>query len=220
MTQPDKIINQEVLRPVGQTALLSCGILGPLIFLIVYFTFGSVSPDFDMMRQPIGRLELMDYGWIQSANFIVYGLFTCAFAVGLRNELQSGPGVILLPLLQVFAASGMIMLGIFIHEPVHTYVSIFLTVSLVAGFWLFARRFAGNPQWKRWVVSTNLCAFSMIMLSVLYWYAHHVDSPIAGIFEHLLIAVRMVWLVVFILKLLWGSSLAEVEGVEESPYTK
>lgn len=214
MAQPDKIINQEVLRPVGQTALLSCGILGPLIFLIVYFTFGSVSPDFDMLRQPVGRLELVDYGWIQSGNFIVYGLFTCAFAVGLREELQNGPGIVMLPLLQVLTAAGMILLGLFIHEPVHTYASIFLTVMLVAGFLLFARRFAANPTWKRWVVPTNLCAFGMIMLSVLYWYANDIDSPVAGIFEQLLIAIRMVWLVVFILKLLWGNSLAQVDTAD------
>lgn len=211
MTEPDKIINREVFRPVGQTALLSCGILGPLIFLIVYFIFGSVSPDFDMLRQPLGRLELVDYGWIQSANFIVYGLFTCAFALGLRDELQSGPSLIKLPLLQVLTAVAMILLGIYIHEPVHTYASVFLSATLVAGFLLFAHRFANNPQWKGWVVPTNLCAFGIIMLSVLYWYANDIDSPIAGVFEQLLIAIRMIWLVAFILKLLWGSSMTELE---------
>lgn len=214
MLHREEIIQGGVIRPFVQILLLSCGILGPLIFLIVYFTFGSISPDFDMLRQPIGRLELMDYGWIQSANFVVYGLLTCAFALGLNIELHGGRGAIMLPLLHVLAAIGMILLGLFIHEPAHTYASIFSTVSLVTSFWLFAQRFAGSThEWKRWVFYTNLCAFGLVMLSVVYWYALHINSPYAGIFEHLVIAVRMIWLVAFIVKLLCGATLAQPDDI-------
>jgi hypothetical protein len=197
-----------LLRPLWHISLLFCGILGPVIFFVVYFIFGSISPDFDMLRQPIGRLELLHYGWIQSLNFIVYGLFTVAFALGLRAELQSGLGVTLLPLLHVFIAASMILLGLFIHEPVHTYISIFSTVTIVAGFWLFARRFAGNPQWKHWDTCTNLCGFMVMLFSFLYWYTCNTGSHYAGLFEHAIVATRTIWLGTFILKLIGGSTLA------------
>jgi len=199
--------NTIVLRNFWHVALLACGLIGPLTFLVIYLIFGEVSPDFDMLRQPIGRLELVDYGWIQSANFIVFGLFTCAFAIGLRIELRRGFGVNLLPLCHVLTALGMIALGLFIHEPVHTYASIFLTVSLFANFILFALRFAGDPRWKGWAFYSRLCAFAIIILSVLYWYAHHIDSPYAAVFEQLLVVIRLVWMTIFILKLLGGQRL-------------
>ena len=200
--------NEIRLRSFWHAAFLTCGLIGPLIFLMVYFTFGEVSPDFDMLRQPIGRLELMDYGWIQSANFIVFGLFTIAFATGLRMELQSGFGVNLLPMLHVLTALGMVLLGIYIHEPAHTYASLFLLISLVGNFLLFARRFADDPRWRRWSWYTLSCAFAIVALSVLYWHFHHIDNPYAGVFEHLIIMIRLVWFSFFILRLLWGQSLS------------
>ena len=85
--------------------------------MIAYFTFGQVSPDFDMLRQPIGRLELMRYGWIQSANFIVFGIFISALLLAYDWSYAK----LLLPWSQAFIAFGMILLGIFIHEPAHTF---------------------------------------------------------------------------------------------------
>ena len=209
MINPSKTVPDGILfRPVWHTALLFCGILGPLVFLFIYFTFGSISPDFDMLRQPVGRLELMDYGWIQSANFIVYGLFTCAFAMGLRAELHSGAYIALLPLLHVVIAASMVLLGLFIYEPAHTYFSIFSAGSIVASLLLFARRFKVSPQWKQWAAYTDLCAFGIIFLSLMYWYFNHNGNPYAAVFEHVIIAIRMVWLVAMIVKLLWGSTLA------------
>ena len=210
MDQPSVPGNTVVLRSFWHAALLTCGLIGPLIFLVVYFTFGQVSPNFDMLRQPIGRLELVDYGWIQSANFIVFGLFTCAFAMGLRIELQSGFGVDLIPVFHILTALGMITLGVFIHEPAHTYASILMLIPLIASFLLFARRFAGDPRWKGWAFYSRLCAFTIVILSVSYWYAHHINSPYAGIFEHLLILIRLVWMTVFILKLLGGQRLTAI----------
>ncbi|HEY4197137.1 MAG TPA: DUF998 domain-containing protein [Mucilaginibacter sp.] len=203
---PPKVI----LRTFWHTALLFCGILGPLIFLIVYFTFGQVSPDFDMLRQPIGRLELMKYGWIQSVNFIVFGLFIIAFAFGLRIELKAGFAVNLLPLSQIFIALGMILLGLFIHEPDHTYASMISSAALIISLLLFARRFAVDIRWRGWATSTALCAISITTLIACFWYAGKLDSPYAGVFEHLVVVVHFTWLIAFDLTLLWGRRLAPV----------
>ena len=204
MDQPGKITDRVILRTFWHTALLFCGILGPLIFLIAYFTFGQLSPDFDMLRQPIGRLELMQYGWIQSANFIVFGLFISAFAFGLRLEL----GANLLPWSQAFIAFGMILLGIFIHEPAHTFASLISSAALITSFLLFARRFAADARWRGWATYAGLCAVSMAILMFSYWYAHKVDSPYAGVFEHMVVFIHFTWLAGFVLTLLWGRRLA------------
>src|SRR5260370_26868348 len=102
MDQPDIKVDEVIPRTFWHTAVLLCGIIGPVLFVIVYFTFGDIAPDYDMLRQPIGGLELIDYGWIQSLNFIVFGLSIAAFGIGLRIELRSGFGVNALPLFHLF----------------------------------------------------------------------------------------------------------------------
>lgn len=210
MPQPVTTTNKVMLRSFWHVALLFCGILGPLIFLIVYFTFGDISPDFDMLRQPIGDLELMSYGWIQSVNFVIYGLFTCAFGIGLYKELQSGFGLYTLPATQICLGLSAILLGIFIHEPAHTYISFLSAAPLVISFLLFARRFAIDPGWKGWAVYGNLCALASVLFMFLYWYTNKHNFAYAGIFEHMIIITRMVWLAVFVLELLNGRRLAAV----------
>src|SRR3978361_1367245 len=143
MNNPEIVNKPVLLRPFWQTALIFCGILGPLFFLIVYFTFGSISPDFDMLRQPLGDLQLINYGWIQSANFILLGIFMFAYAVGLRMELQSGFGHNAIPAAHCCTALGAIMLGIFVKEPVHTYATAFVATSIIVSLFLFAGRFRG-----------------------------------------------------------------------------
>jgi hypothetical protein len=212
MSNPEIVNKPVLLRPLLQTAFIFCGILGPLFFLIVYFTFGSVSPDFDMLRQPVGDLQLINYGWIQSANFILFGIFVFAYAVGLRMELESGFGCNAIPAAHMCIALGAIMLGIFVKKPVHIYASIFVVASIVVSLFLFARRFKGDPRWKGWTVATSLCAVAVIALAVLYWHANHTKSNFSGVFERMLVAIRSIWTLVFILKLLYGTRLKPVES--------
>ncbi|HZX57981.1 MAG TPA: DUF998 domain-containing protein, partial [Mucilaginibacter sp.] len=99
--------------------LMCLGASGSILFNIVYFAFGAVTPNYDELRQPIGNLELASHGWIQSANFIALGIFVALFAIGLRKELAGGFGATMLPLLHFLTAFGLILMGVFIHEPAH-----------------------------------------------------------------------------------------------------
>jgi len=82
MNQPDTTVIESVPRTFWHSAFLCCGIIGAVLFNIVYFSFGAISPHYDMMRQPIGDLAHLHHGWIQSANCLVTGLFICVFALG------------------------------------------------------------------------------------------------------------------------------------------
>ncbi|MGZ3836587.1 MAG: DUF998 domain-containing protein, partial [Mucilaginibacter sp.] len=175
----------QIPRSLLQKSLLLCGAIGPVLFVFVYFTFGEIAPDYDMIRQPVGGLELLDHGWIQSLNFIVFGFTTCAFAAGLRRELRGGFGATMLPLFHVFTAIGMLLLGVFIHEPVHTYACIATFVPMLICFLLFARRFADDNRWDGWATYTLLSVIFMAALIVLYWATSNLDNSYAGIFEHL-----------------------------------
>ncbi|MGZ3766975.1 MAG: DUF998 domain-containing protein, partial [Mucilaginibacter sp.] len=135
---------------------------------------------------------------------------TCAFAAGLRRELLGGFGATMLPLFHVFSAIGMLLLGVFIHEPEHTYACIATFVPMLICFLLFARRFADDNRWDGWATYTLLSVIFMAALIVLYWATSNLDNSYAGIFEHLFVMTRLVWMILFVMTLLDGRRLTPV----------
>jgi hypothetical membrane protein len=217
MNQPDTGAEHVIDRPGWHTALLSCGILGAVLFTTVYFCFSVIAPNYFMMRQPISDLQLQPYGWIQSVNYIIAGLLVWAFAAGLRKELVSGFGAVSIPLLHVLTGLGAILLGLFTDRQVQLYIGAFTFFALLASFFLLARRFAANPNWKGWARATVLTTIFMIVLTGLFinGMIHH--RPFAGVLERLAVITRLVWLFFFTAKLLGGRSLARPAEVELEP---
>ena len=100
--------------------LASGAIAGPL-FTITWILEGATRANYDPLRHPVSSLALGEYGWMQSANFIVAGLLTLAFAIGLRLALSSQKGSTWGPLLVAVWAIGLIGAGVFITDPVSGY---------------------------------------------------------------------------------------------------
>ncbi len=90
--------------------------VGPALFNATYLIEGATRPDYDAWRQPMSALSLGDGGWIQIANFIVFGLLIGCFAVGLRTDLVRGVSAIWAPLLQGLVALGLIIDGAFVQD--------------------------------------------------------------------------------------------------------
>ena len=75
-------------RTVVTKTLLACGAIAGLLFVLVFLLEGATRADYDPLRHPVSSLALGDYGWVQSANFVVAGLLTLAFSVGLRRVFR------------------------------------------------------------------------------------------------------------------------------------
>jgi hypothetical membrane protein len=210
MDQPVIMANESIPRTFWHTTFLCCGLLGSILFNVIYFSFGIMAVQYNMMSQPIGDLELIRYGWVQSANFIMFGLAAGALAIAFRKELQSGFGVTLIPLVYWLTAVGAILMGVFINEPAHTYISVLTFVTLPISFLLFSGRFSGDPRWRGWATYTNMATLLMLLFFIIFWFARINQRPYAGIYERLIIVVRLVWIVVFVLKLFGGRRLAPV----------
>jgi len=55
---------------------------------VVFLVEGVVHPEYNAWRDYVSDLSLGRQGWVQMANFVVFGLLMLAFAVGLRRARQ------------------------------------------------------------------------------------------------------------------------------------
>jgi hypothetical protein len=71
---------------VGTRTLLICGAIAGPLFTVAWLVEGATRADYSPLRHPVSSLALGEFGWTQVANFIVTGLLTLAFAVGLGGR--------------------------------------------------------------------------------------------------------------------------------------
>ncbi|HVB04451.1 MAG TPA: DUF998 domain-containing protein [Chitinophagaceae bacterium] len=194
-------------RSASQLILLGCGIAGSLFFNCTYLILAALHPGFSSLKQTISDLELVHHGWMQSANFIIFGGFNFLFAAGLRNELKNGFGSAVIPGFQVMVGIGLVFCGIFIHDPFHTIATLVSFISGVILFFLFARRFYGLKKWKGWIAySISSAVLMMIMLAQFGNAMHHGGD--AGLFERLSVLIRSTWTILFVVRIFRGLSLS------------
>lgn len=163
-----------------------------------------------MIHEPISRLQLQPYGWIQSANYIIFGLSICSFAIALRKELISGFGSITIPFFHVLTGLGAIVLGLRLDHQIQFYTRGIIFLSLIMSLLLLTRRFSAAPQWRGWATYTALTVSLMIVLGALLIYSTSHQGNLTGVFERLIVITRLVWLIFFITRLLGSRSLAPV----------
>ncbi|WP_328329080.1 DUF998 domain-containing protein [Kribbella sp. NBC_00382] len=93
--------------------LLYCGLLAGPLFVLTFLIEGMFKGDgYDSLRHPVSSLALGDHGWIQTANFLVAGALTIAFALGLWRQARLG--AVLVGIWGV----GLLGAGLFTTDPV------------------------------------------------------------------------------------------------------
>ena len=217
--------NQSRDYPFTIRLLIACGVIGPLLLILIMLIEGATRPGYDAWRMAGSALSLSDQGWMQIANFIVSGLLILGFAVGVRQTLRSGRGATWGPILLAIVGIGLIVAGVFVTDPaygyppgtppgpaVHTTLhgSIHFFIGGVAFFsclpascFVLARRFAGDPQWKGWAASSVAAGVLMLAFFVAYAaVAAKVQGGPAGFLERVSIGIGVVWMALFALRLL------------------
>jgi hypothetical membrane protein len=196
--------------------LLSCGVIGGPLFVAAFLVEGATRANYDPLRHPVSSFALGDSGWTQSANFIVAGLLTLAFAAGLRRALRSGKGSTWGPLLVGVWAVGLLGAGVFVTDPVsgyppgapdrlagyswhgalHDLFSGPAFVALAAACFVFGRRFAARGE-RGWAVYSAVSGLVFVITFVLAsagfgQAASLVDM--AGLLQRVAVAVGFGWL--------------------------
>jgi Protein of unknown function (DUF998) len=201
--------------------LLTCGVVGPVLFNGAYLVEGATRPGYEAWRQAVSALSLGDGGWMQITNFIVFGLLIGCFAAGLRAALVPGVGATWAPLLQGLVALGLVVAGVFVQDPtpgyppgalvttpsvhglVHLFATILTLTARAAWCFVMARRFAREPLWRGWATYSIATGILMMVFLAAFGMAM-ADSGPAGLFERLALIVTSLLTALLAVRLLAG----------------
>jgi hypothetical membrane protein len=208
--------------------LLACGVIAGPLFVGAFLLEGATRADYDPLRHPVSSLALGDLGWTQTANFIVAGLLTLAFSIGLRRALRPGKGSTWGPLMVGVWAIGLIGAGIFPTDPVSGYppgapdrlsgyswhgalhdgFSLPAFLALTAACFVFGRRFAarGERGWAAYSAATGVAFVVAFVLSSAGFGQADGLVDLAGLFQRAAVNAGFGWLALLAAHLLGGVS--------------
>jgi hypothetical protein len=207
--------------------LIACGAIGPLLFILVFLLEGATRPGYSAWHNFVSSLSLSDQGWMQIANFLVCGLLSLCFAVGLRRVLRTGKGSIWGPILLGVFGLGLIVAGIFVTDPslgyppgthgsgpqtlhgtIHGLAGLIVFSSVAAASFVMARRFAGDPNWKGWAPYSIVTGVLVVSLFIAFTTASTLDengvlpgAPV-GLLQRVAIIAGWGWIALLAIRLL------------------
>jgi hypothetical protein len=181
--------------------LVALGTVGGIVFTAVYSLEGATRAGYDWLAQPISALSLGPEGWVQRANFVLFGLLIVVSALGWRRLLAAGRGAVAFPALRVLAGVALIFDGVFSQDPasgyppgaktantfagqLHTTFAALAIGSLAASCFVLARRLKTEPGWRAWAPAAALTG--MLSLAFITAFgAAGAHGGVAGLFERL-----------------------------------
>lgn len=166
-------------------ALLVAGVLAGPLFVGITTVQAINRQGFDLRRHGISLLSLGDQGWIQIVNFVIAGLLSIAFAVGMRRVLRPGFGATAAPVLTAGYGVGLIVTGVFLvdagtgfppgttddvppelswHGTIHAIAppSAFLMLIGVCGIFALRGRRHGRSGWSAYCLLTALASLLLV----------------------------------------------------------
>lgn len=162
-------------RPDRSLSLLAwAGIIGPVLFTATFMAQeASRRSEYDPLAEPVSALAAGPNGWIQQVNFVVFGLVTIAFVLGLHRGLRPTRAGIAGPALLFLSGIGLLLAAIFplrqdaagvTYDPGGHIVAGFLFfMTSAAGLIVVSRRLARDPKWRSlatYSLATGIVAFA------------------------------------------------------------
>ena len=156
-------------------------------------------------------LALGPYGWLQVANFVLFGLLLIAFAVGLHRGVAAGRGATIGPALLGVAGSALVLAGFktdphlavgpqTLHGWIHALAFFLLIGSMLPSLFALWWRLRKDARWRGY----DWYALVTGVLAVVSFFV-----PRVGFYVFL--AMILTWIVVMALRL-WDLSGRPVEA--------
>jgi hypothetical membrane protein len=166
--------------------LLGAGVIAGPLFVGTAAVQVLTRDGFDLRRHPLSMLALGEYGWVQVMNFILAGVLSLIFAIGVARRLPDGPGSIWAPRLLGLFGAGLVIGGIFkadpalgfpagapegypeqlsVHGTIHAFAPPLAFLSVIAACFVIARRLSAEGL-RGAAVLTRVVAMACFALSV------------------------------------------------------
>ena len=209
----------------AEAGLLACGAIAGPLFVTAFTVQAAARPDYNPLRHSISTLALGSaFGWIQVLNFVLAGLLTLAFAIGLRRVLRSRNGSIWGPLLIGLYAVGLLGAGVFVTDPdagyppgtpakiqdpslhgvLHNLSAGLGLPALLAAAFVFARWFAARDE-RGWALYSTVSGAVFLISIVLASYGFPRTGglgEVGGLFQRISVVCGWVWLTALAIYLL------------------
>jgi hypothetical membrane protein len=154
------------------------GIAGPVLFTLTFvgqelFRMEEYSP----LAEQVSALEAGPNGWIQQANFLVFGILTMVFAIGLHHGLRPSRFGVVGPALFFVTGVAAIMAGVFplredaagvTYDPGgHMPAGIAFFLGSTLAIIVIAFRVARDPAWRSLRAFLVAVAVALVVGNVL-----------------------------------------------------
>ena len=193
--------------------LLYAGVIGPLLFILVFLVEGLTRPGYSAWRHYVSQLATGPGGWVQVANFLVCGTLVITFAIGLRLVTRSIAAPILLGLFGI----GLLVAGLFSTDPalgyppgapiehtthgmIHGLAGLACFSLLPATAFVMAAWFARTTSPRRWVWYSLAVGVLMIVTFIASTTFSTLDATGAlpnaptGFFQRIAIIAGWTWI--------------------------
>ncbi|GLI28732.1 hypothetical protein ARHIZOSPH14_29740 [Agromyces rhizosphaerae] len=185
------------------------GLIGPVLYLAAWLVQAAVRRDeFDLIAEPGSGLATGSAGWIQTANFVVFGVLTLVFAVGLHRAIAPARAGWLGPALIGVSAIGLLWAAAFPLEREATGALVdpgvhgiggtlyFLVGSL--GIIALVPRLRKDARWRRLVPVTVVVGALTLLINVLVIACYLPEDgplrPVGGLIQLVvMIGLRFPW---------------------------
>jgi hypothetical protein len=209
--------------PTSLLLWLSLSSVGSLLFMATYLIEGATRPGYSTLQHSISSLSLGPGGWMQQVNFVVFGMIILVTVPAWRKLLKGGAGATWYPIFRFLEGFGILMDGFFSQDPERGYppgaalvaptlhgtlhvVFAFIAITAIAcGFFVLARRFLGDPQWRGWATYTVITGILTIVCITIFGMANGQHSEFAGLFERLATNWGTLWGLLFLTRLWIGT---------------
>jgi hypothetical membrane protein len=175
---------------------------GPALFILTAFIFGLVKPNYKPLRNTISELALGRYGFIQTANFVVSGLFIALLGVALAFQGTHTYGSVAV----VIMGTVLFLSAIFPTDPIETngfttVGKIHNTVFLVGMLAILSAQFVTGfgSMGSALGVFSLACGILAVIGLVAMVKTQHTHQ---GLFQRVLVLTVMVWISGFALSVL------------------
>jgi hypothetical membrane protein len=135
------------------------GIAGPILFTATFLAQELArTAEYSPVAEPVSALEAGPGGWVQQANFVVFGLFTIAFAIGMHFGVRPAPFGIVGPLQLAVSGVGLVLAAVLplredaagvTYDPGgHIVAGVLFFATSSIGLVVLSRRLRRDPRWQ------------------------------------------------------------------------